>query len=302
MQLPNRVKMVEVGPRDGLQNEKDAVPVEVKIALIDQLSAAGLPVVEAGAFVSPRWVPQMADSAAVLAGIARKPGVEYPVLVPNMKGFEAAQRAGAREIAVFSAASEAFTQRNINCSIAESIARFGPVAEAARDAGMPVRGYVSCVLGCPYQGEIAPAAVAEAAGRLADLGCAEISLGDTIGVGTPARARAMVEAVAERVPIERLAVHFHDTYGQALANILACLELGVATVDSSVAGLGGCPYAKGASGNVASEDVLYMLDGLGIVTDVDLAGLAAAGRMICKHLGRPPASKVARVLAGRVAA
>ena len=302
MELPSRVKMVEVGPRDGLQNEKDAVPAEVKIAFIDLLSAAGLPVVEAGAFVSPRWVPQMADSAAVLAGIARKPGVEYPVLVPNMKGFEAAQRAGAREIAVFSAASEAFTQRNINCSIAESIARFAPVAQAARDAGMPVRGYVSCVLGCPYQGEIAPAAVAEAAGHLADLGCAEISLGDTIGVGTPARARAMVEAVAERVPIERLAVHFHDTYGQALANILACLELGVATVDSSVAGLGGCPYAKGASGNVASEDVLYMLDGLGIVTDVDLAGLAAAGRMICKHLGRPPASKVARVLAGRVAA
>jgi isopropylmalate/homocitrate/citramalate synthase len=302
MNLPHRVKMVEVGPRDGLQNEKGAVPAEVKIALIDQLSAAGLPVVEAGAFVSPRWVPQMADSAAVLAGIARKPGVEYPVLVPNMKGFEAAQRAGAREIAVFSAASEAFTQRNINCSIAESIARFAPVAEAARDAGMSVRGYVSCVLGCPYQGEIAPAAVAEAAGHLADLGCAEISLGDTIGVGTPARARAMVEAVAERVPIERLAVHFHDTYGQALANILACLELGVATVDSSVAGLGGCPYAKGASGNVASEDVLYMLDGLGIVTGVDLAGLAAAGRMICKHLGRPPASKVARVLAGRVAA
>ncbi len=296
MNLPHRVKMVEVGPRDGLQNEKDTVPAEVKIALIDQLSAAGLPVVEVGAFVSPRWVPQMADSAAVLAGIARKPGVEYPVLVPNMKGFEAAQRAGAREIAVFSAASEAFTQRNINCSIAESIARFAPVAEAARDAGMPVRGYVSCVLGCPYQGEIAPAAVAEAAGRLADLGCAEISLGDTIGVGTPARARAMVEAVAERVPIGRLAVHFHDTYGQALANILGCLELGVATVDSSVAGLGGCPYAKGASGNVASEDVLYMLDGLGIVTDVDLAGLAAAGRMICKHLGRPPASKVARAL------
>ncbi len=296
MNLPHRVKMVEVGPRDGLQNEKGAVPAEVKIALIDQLSAAGLPVVEAGAFVSPRWVPQMADSAAVLAGIARKPGVEYPVLVPNMKGFEAAQRAGAREIAVFSAASEAFTQRNINCSIAESIARFAPVAEAARDAGMSVRGYVSCVLGCPYQGEIAPAAVAEAAGHLADLGCAEISLGDTIGVGTPARARAMVEAVAGAVGLDRVAVHFHDTYGQALANILACLELGVATVDSSVAGLGGCPYAKGASGNVASEDVLYMLDGLGIVTGVDLAGLAAAGRMICKHLGRPPASKVARVL------
>jgi isopropylmalate/homocitrate/citramalate synthase len=302
MKLPRRVKMVEVGPRDGLQNEKGAVPVEVKIALIDQLSAAGLPVVEAGAFVSPRWVPQMADSAAVLAGIARKPGVEYPVLVPNMKGFEAARRAGAREIAVFGAASEAFTQRNINCSIAESIARFAPVAEAARHAGMPLRGYVSCVLGCPYEGEIAPAAVAEAAERLADLGCAEISLGDTIGVGTPVRARAMVEAVAGRVPIERLAVHFHDTYGQALANILACLELGIATVDSSVAGLGGCPYAKGASGNVASEDVLYMLDGLGVATGVDLAGLAAAGAKICKHLGRPPASKVARALAGRAAA
>ncbi len=302
MAFPSRVKMVEVGPRDGLQNEKDAVPAEVKIALIDQLSVAGLPVIEAGAFVSPRWVPQMADSAEVLAGIARRPGVSYPVLVPNMKGFEAARRAGAREIAVFGAASESFTQRNINCSIAESIARFAPVVEAARAAGMPVRGYVSCVLGCPYEGEIAPAAVAEAAERLVDLGCAEISLGDTIGVGTPARAQAMIEAVAERVPIERLAVHFHDTYGQALANILACLERGVAAVDSSVAGLGGCPYAKGASGNVASEDVLYMLNGLGIETGVDLARLAEAGRMICRHLGRPPASKVARALAGKAAA
>jgi isopropylmalate/homocitrate/citramalate synthase len=302
MNLPSRVKMVEVGPRDGLQNEKDPVPAEVKIALIDLLSAAGLPVVEAGAFVSPRWVPQMADSAEVLAGITRQPGVSYPVLVPNMKGFEAAQRAGAQEIAVFGAASEAFTQRNINCSIAESIARFAPVAEAAQAAGMALRGYVSCVLGCPYEGEIAPAAVAEAAARLADLGCAEISLGDTIGVGTPARAQVMIEAVAARVPIERLAVHFHDTYGQALANILACLELGVAVVDSSVAGLGGCPYAKGATGNVASEDVLYMLDGLGIETGVDLAKLAEAGRMICRHFRRPPASKVARALAGKAAA
>ncbi len=302
MELPSRVKMVEVGARDGLQNEKDAVPAEVKIALIDRLSAAGLPVIEAGAFVSPRWVPQMADSAAVLAGIARRPGVSYPVLVPNMKGFQAARRAGAQEIAVFGAASEAFTQRNINCSISESIARFAPVAEAARAAGMAVRGYVSCVLGCPYEGQIAPAAVAEVAARLVDLGCAEISLGDTIGVGTPARAQAMIEAVAERVPLERLAVHFHDTYGQALVNILACLELGVATVDSSVAGLGGCPYAKGASGNVASEDVLYMLNGLGIETGVDLARLAEAGRMICQHLGRPPASNVARALAGKAAA
>ncbi len=302
MNLPSHVKMVEVGPRDGLQNEKDAVPAEVKIALIDLLSATGLTVVEAGAFVSPRWVPQMADGAEVLAGIARQPGVSYPVLVPNMKGFEAAQRAGAQEVAVFGAASEAFTQRNINCSIAESIARFAPVTEAAQAAGMAVRGYVSCVLGCPYEGEIAPAAVAEAAERLADLGCAEISLGDTIGVGTPARAQAMIEAAAARVPIERLAVHFHDTYGQALANILACLELGVTVVDSSVAGLGGCPYAKGATGNVASEDVLYMLNGLGIETGVDLAKLAEAGRMISQHLGRPPASKVARALAGKAAA
>jgi len=302
MQLPSRVKMVEVGPRDGLQNEKDAVPAEVKIALIDHLSAAGLSVIEAGAFVSPRWVPQMADSAEVLAGIARQPGVSYPVLVPNMKGFEAACRAGAREIAVFGAASETFTQRNINCSVAESMARFAPVVAAARSAGMAVRGYVSCVLGCPYEGEIAPAAVAEAAEHLAALGCAEISLGDTIGVGTPARAQAMIEAVAERVPMERLAVHFHDTYGQALANILACLERGVAIVDSSVAGLGGCPYAKGASGNVASEDVLYMLNGLGLETGVDLAKLAQAGRAICRHLGRPPASKVGRALAGKAAA
>jgi isopropylmalate/homocitrate/citramalate synthase len=294
--------MVEVGPRDGLQNEKKTVPTATKITLIDRLSEAGLPVIEAGAFVSPRWVPQMADSGEVLARIARKPGVSYPVLVPNMKGFEAARRAGAQEIAVFGAASEAFTQRNINCSIAESIARFAPVAEAALAAGVSLRGYVSCVLGCPYEGEIAPAAVAEVARHLFDMGCAEISLGDTIGVGTPAHARAMVEAVAERVPIERLGVHFHDTYGQALANILACLEAGVATVDSSVAGLGGCPYAKGASGNVASEDVLYMLDGLGIETGVDLGRLAAAGRMICDHLKRPPASKVAQALAGRAAA
>ncbi len=302
MNLPSRVKMVEVGPRDGLQNEKRTVSAQIKIDLIERLAEAGLPVVEAGAFVSPRWVPQMADSAEVLAGIARAPGVGYPVLVPNMKGFEAALRAGAREIAVFGAASEAFTQHNINCSVAESIARFAPVAEAAQAADVDLRGYVSCVLGCPYQGEIAPGAVAEVAGRLFDLGCAEISLGDTIGVGTPARARAMVEAVAERVPIERLAVHFHDTYGQALANILTCLEAGVATIDSSVAGLGGCPYAKGASGNVASEDVLYMLDGLGIETGVDLAKLAAAGRTICEHLKRPLASKVAQALAGQAAA
>ncbi len=301
MTLPSYVKLVEVGPRDGLQNEPDIVPSGLKIELIDLLSETGLSVIEAGAFVSPTWVPQMADTDKVMAGITRKAGVGYPVLVPNMMGFDAARAAGAEEIAVFGAASETFTQKNINCSIAESLERFQPVAEAARTAGVRVRGYVSCVLGCPYEGEVAPAAVVEVAARLFEMGCAEISLGDTIGVGTPALARAMVEAVAARVPVDRLAVHFHDTYGQALANILACLEVGVTIADSSVAGLGGCPYATGASGNVASEDVLYMLDGLGIETGVDLGKLVAAGRMICAHLGRQPASKVARALAGKVA-
>ncbi len=299
MRLPPRVKIVEVGPRDGLQNEARTIPAAVKIALIDRLSATGLRAVEAGAFVSPKWVPQMADSAEVLAGIDRRAGVSYPVLVPNMKGFETAAAAGVEEIAVFGAASESFTQKNINCSIAESLTRFAPVCEAARAAGMKVRGYVSCVLGCPYEGAVAPDKVAEVAVRLSELGCYEISLGDTIGVGTPAKAQTMVAAVTERLPIESLAVHFHDTYGQALANILACLELGVAVVDSSVAGLGGCPYAKGATGNVATEDVLYMLDGLGIETGVDLDALAAAGRFISDHLGRPPASKVAQALAGK---
>ena len=299
MRLPPEVRIVEVGPRDGLQNEAQTIPAAIKIALIDRLSATGLRAVEAGAFVSPKWVPQMADSAEVLAGIERRDGVRYPVLVPNMKGFQAAAAAGAEEIAVFGAASESFTRENINCSIAESLARFAPVCGAARAARMKVRGYVSCVLGCPYEGDIAPEKVAEVAAGLAELGCYEVSLGDTIGVGTPAKAQAMLQAVAEVLPIDRLAVHFHDTYGQALANILACLELGVAVVDSSVAGLGGCPYAKGATGNVASEDVLYMLDGLGIETGVDLDRLAAAGRFISDHLGRPPASKVARALAGK---
>ena len=302
MRLPSHVKMVEVGPRDGLQNETATVPTDVKVALIDALSETGLGVIEAGAFVSPKWVPRMADSAAVLAAIARKPGVSYPVLVPNMKGFEAAQAAGVAEIAIFGAASETFTRKNINCSIAESLERFAPVAGAAKEKGIRLRGYVSCVLGCPYEGEIAAAAVTEVAGRLLDMGCYEISLGDTIGVGTPAKARAMIEAVAARVPVDSLAVHFHDTYGQALVNILGCLELGVATVDSSVAGLGGCPYAQGASGNVASEDVLYMLNGMGIETGVDLDRLVAAGRSICAHLGRAPASKVSRALAGWAAA
>ncbi len=296
--LPSRVKLVEVAPRDGLQNEAEIVPTAVKIELIDALSRTGLTVIEAGAFVSPKWIPQMADSDRVMAGIARRPGVDYPVLVPNMKGFQAARAAGATAIAIFGAASETFTRRNINCSIAESLDRFAPVAAAAADAGIALRGYVSCALGCPYEGEIALQAVAEVAARLFEMGCAEISLGDTIGVGTPNQARAMVEAVAARVPIARLAVHFHDTYGQALANVLACLELGVATVDASVAGLGGCPYAQGATGNLASEDLLYMLNGLGVETGVDLDRLIAAGRAICAHLDREPASKVARALSG----
>jgi len=299
MNLPAQVKMVEVGPRDGLQNEKDIVPAAVKIDLIDRLSDTGLGVIEAGAFVSPKWVPQMADSGEVLAGIARKTGVRYPVLVPNMKGYEAARAAGAQEIAVFGAASETFTQRNINCSIAESLERFAPVAEAAKRDGVILRGYVSCVLGCPYEGEIAPEAAAQVSSQLFAMGCAEISLGDTIGAGTPAKAQAMIQAVAAQVPLERLAVHFHDTYGQALANIFACLDLGVAIIDSSVAGLGGCPYAKGASGNVASEDVLYMLNGLGIETGVDLTKLTEAGRMICEALNRAPASKVALAQAAK---
>jgi hydroxymethylglutaryl-CoA lyase len=302
MQLPRQVKMVEVGPRDGLQNEPEIVPAATKIALIERLAAAGLSVVEAGSFVSPKWIPQMADTADVLAGLARKAGVAYPVLVPNMKGFAAAAAAGVEEIAIFGAASESFSQRNINCSIAESLERFAPVAAAARQRGMRVRGYISCVVDCPYEGPVQPAAVAAVAAKLLALGCYEISLGDTIGTGTPARLQAMLETVAERVPRDRLAVHLHDTYGQALANIMAALELGIATIDSSVAGLGGCPYAKGASGNVASEDVLYLLDGLGITTGVDLAKLAAAGQFISDTLGRAPASKVARALAAKSAA
>ena len=301
MRLPKEVRMVEVGPRDGLQNEAEILPAATKIALIEQLGDAGLAVVEAGSFVSPKWIPQMADTAEVLAGLRRKPGVAYPVLVPNMKGFEAARAAGVEEIAIFGAASESFSRRNINCSIAESLERFAPVAAAAKQHAMHVRGYISCVVDCPYEGPIAPKAVAEVAARLFAMGCYEISLGDTIGTGTPARIQRMIERVGKSVPIERLAVHFHDTYGQALANILASLEQGVAVVDSSVAGLGGCPYAKGASGNVASEDVLYMLNGLGIRTGVDLARLAAAGQFISKALGREPASKVARALAAKAA-
>jgi hydroxymethylglutaryl-CoA lyase len=300
MSLPRKVRLVEVGPRDGLQNEPASVPAEVKIELIDRLADAGLRAIEATAFVSPKWVPQMADNARVMAGIRRRAGVAYPVLVPNLQGLEAAAAAGAAEIAVFGAATESFSRKNINCSIAESLARFRPVAKAARDRGLRVRGYISCAAGCPYEGEVRPRAVADLAAALADMGCYEISLGDTIGVGTPRRIQAMIEAVVKKVPIGRLAGHYHDTYGQALANIYASLELGVKTFDSSVAGLGGCPYAKGATGNVATEDVVYLLHGLGIATGVDLEKLFRAGQFICRALGREPASRVARAMAAKL--
>ncbi len=299
--MPKKVRIVEVGPRDGLQNEKMEVPTQVKLELIGRLADAGLPAVEATAFVSPKWIPQMADHTEVLEGIRRKPGVSYPVLTPNLKGFEAARAAGATEVAVFGAASESFSKKNINCSIAESLERFRPVAEAAHKAGIKVRGYISCVLGCPYEGDIAPARVAAVARALHDMGCYEISLGDTIGTGTPGRTKAMIEACAREVPIERLAGHYHDTYGQALANIYASLEMGVATFDSSVAGLGGCPYAKGASGNVATEDVVYMLNGLGIDTGIDLAKLVATGQWICGVIGKEPQSKAGKALAAKAA-
>jgi len=299
MRLPDRVRMVEVGPRDGLQNEAKTVPLEVKVELIDRLSATGLGVIEAGSFVSPKWVPQMADTGEVLARIRRAPGIRYPVLVPNMKGLETALAAGVDEIAVFGAASETFSRRNINCSIEESLERFRPVVAAALAKGMRVRGYISCVAGCPYEGAVAPAAVARVAKALDAMGCEELSLGDTIGTGTPRKIQHMIEAVTREVPLERLAVHCHDTYGQALANILAALELGVAIVDSAVAGLGGCPYAAGASGNVVSEDVLYMLDELGIETGVDLRALAETGAFIAAALGRPSGSKAGLALAAR---
>lgn len=296
MNYPNTVKMVEVGPRDGLQNEKALIDLKHKVALVEQLADAGLNMVETGSFVSPKWVPQMADSSAVFANIARKNGVTYSALTPNLQGFEAAMAAGADEVAIFGAASESFTQKNINCSIADSIERFAPVLAAAKVQNIKVRGYVSCVLGCPYEGEIAPQKVAEVSKALLDMGCYEISLGDTIGVGTPLKTEAMLSAVIKVVPVEKLAVHFHDTYGQALANILKALEMGIAVIDSAVAGLGGCPYAKGASGNVASEDVLYMLNGMGIQTGVDLDKLIAAGDAITQALGKTNQSKVAKAI------
>lgn len=296
MSMPERVTIVDVGPRDGLQAEPDIVPTHTKIELINRLSEAGVPSVEAGAFVSPKWVPQMADTAEVLGGMKYRPGTRYPVLVPNEKGLERAIACGVEEISIFGAASETFSQKNINCSIEESLERFRPVAETAMSAGIRVRGYISCVLGCPYEGEVALQSVVEVARALDEMGCYEVSLGDTIGVGTPTRACAMVDAVRSVVPAERLGLHFHDTYGQALANILACLEAGVATVDSAVSGLGGCPYAPGASGNVASEDVVYMLEGMGIETGIDLDALVAAGSFISAALGRAPNSKVSQAL------
>ena len=297
MGLPTEVRIVEVGARDGLQNEKVEIGTADKIALIDRLSATGLRSIEATAFVSPKWVPQMADAAEVLAGITRKPGVAYPVLVPNLQGYERARAAGATEVAVFTAASEAFNLKNTNATVEQSLERFRPVLERAHEDGVRVRGYVSTVLGCPYQGAVALAEVVRVSRTLHAMGCYEISLGDTIGVGTPAKARAMLAAVATEVPMPALAVHFHDTYGQALANVLACLEEGVAVVDAAVSGAGGCPYAKGASGNVASEDVVYMLHGLGIRTGIDLDALAATGRWLAALLGRETGSKAGKALA-----
>lgn len=299
MKYPDHVKMVEVGPRDGLQNEKKTVPTDIKVELIDRLAAAGLPVVEAGSFVSPKWVPQMADTGEVMSRIKRRDGVSYPVLVPNMKGLEAAIAAGVTEIAGFAAATETFSQKNTNCSIAESLQRAETVCRAAIDAGLRVRGYISVVLGCPYEGEVEPHQVADVVRCLWDMGCYEISLGDTVGMGTAAKTQRMIDAVCAHVPVEKLGGHFHDTYGQAIANILASMEMGMATFDSSVAGLGGCPYSPGATGNVATEDVLYMLDGMGIETGVDMNALLDAAEFICTHLDRATVSRAGRALALR---
>ena len=296
MTFPAEVRIVEVGPRDGLQNESVDIGTTAKIELIDRLSRTGLRSIEATAFVSPKWVPQMADAAEVLAGITRAPGISYPVLVPNEQGYERARAAGAAEVAVFTAASEAFNLRNTNATVAQSLERFRPVLQRANADGVRVRGYVSTVLGCPYQGEVPLADVVRVARDLHAMGCYEVSLGDTIGVGTPAKARAMLKAVAAEVPMAALAIHFHDTYGQALANVLACLEEGVAVVDSAVSGAGGCPYAKGATGNVATEDVVYMLHGLGIRTGIDLPLLAETGRWLAGLLGRDTGSKVGKAL------
>ncbi|WP_136680873.1 hydroxymethylglutaryl-CoA lyase [Neptunomonas sp. XY-337] len=297
MALPSSVRIVEVGPRDGLQNEPGPViATDIKVALINRLAAAGVSHIEAASFVSPKWVPQMGDAASVMAGITRHDGVAYAALTPNLRGVEGAIESGADEVAIFTAASESFTRKNINCSIAESLERFVPVVEAAKRNNIRIRGYVSTVLGCPYEGDIDPSQVAAVSRELLDMGCYEISLGDTIGVGTPVRARKMLARVANEVPINQLAAHFHDTYGQALANLYAVLQDGISVIDSSVAGLGGCPYASGASGNVASEDVVYMLEGLGIKTGIDLKELAATGNWITQQLGRNNGSKVGLAL------
>jgi len=292
--MAEHVRIVEVGPRDGLQNEKQTVATEAKVALIGMLADAGLKTIEATAFVSPKWVPQMADQAELMRALPRREGVSYSVLVPNLKGFEAALAAGATEVAVFAAASETFSQKNINCTIAESLDRFAPVFAAAHAAAVRVRGYVSCVLGCPYEGAVDPGRVADVAGKLFAAGCYEISLGDTIGVGTPNRTKEVLAVVSQRVPVASLAGHFHDTYGQALANIYAAMEVGVRVFDSSVSGLGGCPYAPGAAGNVATEDLVYMLNGMGVETGVDLDRLIAAGAFVCEKLRRETQSRVAK--------
>ncbi len=294
--MTNKVRIVEVGPRDGLQNEPQAVATATKLELIERLHRAGLGAIEVASFVSPKWVPQMADHAEIMAGIRPHPGLRYPVLTPNMKGYEAALAAGAREVAVFASASEGFSRKNINCSVAESIERFTPIFEAATRDGVKVRGYISCVVECPYDGPVAPAQVADLAGRLLALGSHEISLGDTIGTGTPASIEAMLEAVAARVPVERLAGHYHDTYGMAIANVYASYRFGVRTFDSSIAGLGGCPYAKGATGNVATEDVVYLLRGLGAETGIDLDELVGCAGWISEVLGRAPNSRVSRAM------
>ena len=296
MILPSSVKIVEVGPRDGLQNEKQIVPTEIKIELINRLADAGVRVIEATSFVSPKWVPQMADNAAVMQGIKKQSATVYPVLTPNLQGFDAAVQAGATEVAIFGAASESFSRKNINCSIAESLKRFEPIVSAASALEIKVRGYVSCVVGCPYEGAIDPQKTAEVAKTLYDMGCYEVSLGDTIGVGNPASISRMIEACTKQIPIELLAGHYHDTYGMAIANIYASLQLGMAAFDSSIAGLGGCPYAKGASGNVATEDVVYLLHGLGIETGIDLAKLAGIGDWISSAINRPNGAKAGRAL------
>ena len=302
MPLPKKVKLVDVGPRDGLQNEAQPVSTAVKLELIHRLQEAGLPSVQATAFVSPKWVPQMADNAEVMAGIRRKPGVSYPVLVPNRKGLDAAIAAGCKEIVVFGAATEAFSKKNTNCTIAESVARFSEVCDEALKNGIKVRGDMSVCLGCPYEGAVDPQAVVRLAREFEQIGCQEITICDTIGTGTAGQTRTVIEAVAQHIAIERLAIHMHDTYGQAIANIYAALECGITIFDSSVAGLGGCPYAKGATGNVATEDVLYLLDGLNIETGVDMKKLIAAGEFICGVLGRPTSSRAAKALAAKMAA